>query len=988
MEKVLSVINGTINAFNMLLKQPVHSYCTLETTLGSQTFVCNDSSLVTFVKIHGVMSILSATDFSNNIDILTERLVPFLSRNGYAFQIMFTCDSSQGKAEIGDILQPSKNTLKNFGMEIDVLFEDWEKALGSYCRKEELYIALWTRPEVLNKEESKRAAKKKIKNSSDVLYTKYSQNPVGFMEALVDNHRQYVEAMQIAFSDIGFSYDFLDVHEAVKMLRKQVDSEYTGKEWKARLVGDPLPLGMPDYADLDLTNALLPSIPQQIFPREGYDIDRKTILIGDNYHSPFCIDLMPQKPYPFDKLYKDLHDKDFPWRISFLIEPDGLGKLKLFTILSSIFAFTNSINKQYNQAIKELEYLQLEQNETIVQFSIAFDTWINRHEDEALKKLSSNVNTFVGVVQSWGACEVVDVLGDPLLGVVSSISGLTPKSCAKRTAAPLVSAVSMLPIERQCSPWKSGSLCFRTPDGRPYPYSPSSSLQSSWIDIGFAPMGQGKSVLLNTYNFGFLTQPGLIDIPFLTIIDVGPSSQGLINLFKAALPDKKHLFVYERLSNEAKYSINPFDTPLGFRHPTANHKSFLVNLLILLCTPLDSDAPPTGTDGILMEAIERAYTNYDDKHNPKLFRYGLEKTVDEIVKTHNLCKDEFTTWWEITDQLFDLGYIHEAYQAQRHAMPLLEEIGAIVQEPQLQKKYLININGEDLPHYVWRSLADARRSYPVFAEPTKFDLGDAKVVSLDLDKVTPKEGVKAERQANIFFMLARFVGGSKFYFGKDDALAAPEKYKEYHLDIVSRIKREPKRICYDEAHRIFKSKSSLVNQIITDARESRKWNISIGLYSQEILDFPETIIELSSNVFMLGANTQKMVRLLSDMYHLNDTCQTELGRIGKPGRRGSKMICVFKTEQGKALQQILFSTLGSSMIWAFSSTAEDTAVRDRLIEEFGIAKTLKALSKYHGGGSIKGLAEKLKEEYAEKGQEVDVISLITHDLAEKIRIED
>lgn len=984
MEKIFSVINGTINAFNMLLKQPVYSYCSLETTLGSQTFVCNDSSLMTLVKINGVMSILSAADFDNNADILTERLIPFLSKKGYAFQVMFTCDSSRGREEVSNILQPSKNTLKNFGMEVDVLFDDWEKALGSYCRKEEFYIALWTRTEVLNKEENKREVKKKIKNSKDVLYTKHSQNPIGFMEGLVDYHKQYVEAMQIAFSDIGFSYEFVNVHDAVKLLRTQIDNEYTGKEWRARLVGDPLPLGLPDYADLDLTNALLPSIPQQIFPRDGYDIDRKTILIGDNYHSPFCIDLMPQRPYPFDKLYKDLHDKNFPWRMSFLLEPDGLGSLKLFTILSSVFAFSNSVNKQYNKAIQELEALELEHNKTIIQFSIAFDTWVNRHNEDALKELSSNANTFIGVVQSWGACETVDVLGDPLIGVVSSIAGLTPKSCAKRTAAPLDSAISMLPIERVCSPWKSGSLCFRTPDGRPYPYSPSSSLQSSWIDIGFAPMGQGKSVLLNTYNFGFLTQPGLVDIPYLTIIDVGPSSQGLINLFKAALPDKKHLFVYERLSNSSAYSINPFDTPLGFRYPTTNQKSFLVNLLILFCTPLNADAPPMGTDGILMECIEKAYKNFDDKNNPKLFRYGLESEVDKLVESYGLYKDEYTTWWEITDQLFNLCYYHEAYQAQRHAMPLLEEIGAVVQEPQLAKNYKIDINGEDLPHYVWRCLAEARKAYPVFAEPTKFDLGDAKVVSLDLDKVTPKEGVMAERQANIFFMLARFVGASKFYFGKDEAIQAPEQYREYHLERVTKIKREPKRICYDEAHRIFKSKNSLVNQIITDARESRKWNISIGLYSQEILDFPETIIELSSNVFMLGANTQNMVRVLSNIYHLNDICATELSRIGKPNKKGSKMICIFKTEQGKALQQILYSTLGSSMIWAFSSTAEDTAVRDKLIEEFGIAKALKALSKYYGGGSIKSLAEEMKQEFAEKGKEVDVISLIIKNISEKI----
>lgn len=55
-------------------------------------------------------------------------------------------------------------------------------------------------------------------------------------------------------------------------------------------------------------------------------------------------------------------------------------------------------------------------------------------------------------------------------------------------------------------------------------------------------MGGGKSVFLNALNFSFVTQAGLSRLPWQSIVDVGPSSSGLITLLKENLPEgKKHL---------------------------------------------------------------------------------------------------------------------------------------------------------------------------------------------------------------------------------------------------------------------------------------------------------------------------------------------------------------------------------------------------------------------------------------------------------------
>ena len=83
-------------------------------------------------------------------------------------------------------------------------------------------------------------------------------------------------------------------------------------------------------------------------------------------------------------------------------------------------------------------------------------------------------------------------------------------------------------------------------------------------------MGGGKSVFLNALNFAFVTQAGLSRLPWVSIIDVGPSSSGLITLLQENLPEnKKHLAAYHRLRMTEDFAINPFDTPLGCRYPVS-----------------------------------------------------------------------------------------------------------------------------------------------------------------------------------------------------------------------------------------------------------------------------------------------------------------------------------------------------------------------------------------------------------------------------------
>lgn len=213
---------------------------------------------------------------------------------------------------------------------------------------------------------------------------------------------------------------------------------------------------------------------------------------------------------------------------------------------------------------------------------------------------------------------------------------------------------------------------------------------------------------------------------------MGPSSSGLITLLKASLPpEKKHLAAYHRLRMTEDFAINPFDTPLGNRRPLPSHKAFLVNLLSLLATPLDAVAPADGVPGLVQRAIDLAYEDLSDKNHPRIYQPNVLPELHKLIEHENIALDASTTWWEIVDALFELGYVHQAIQAQRYAVPLLSDISTQIN----QNKGIQNTYDDELRQNVWRSIIDAIEAYVILKEPTAFDLGDAQIVSLDLDEV-------------------------------------------------------------------------------------------------------------------------------------------------------------------------------------------------------------------------------------------------------------
>ncbi len=943
------------------LKQTTESYCELETADSPTVLVNHDGTLLSIFRIEGISGLLGAEEFQRLVEGLTNALHPAMSRAGHALQVLFMQDKEKIHEVIRDIYAPAEATAARLNLKLDDLFSERVNYMGQYCAEEQLFVVLITRPFNLASDQLKAATKAKMKMLKEKKAPpfKYTQAVYAAVPEIRDTHSAFVRSFMNEIETFNILGTLLEVHEAVHAIRMTADPDFTAEDWRPSLPGDKLPVREINHFEGDVSDILWPSLAQQVIPREADILDRRTVQVGDKLYSSAYIDLFPKDIRPFMSLFNRILPTQIPWRISFLIESDGWGTLKLKGLLSSILTFSSAQNRLISDSVNLLKYISLNTDEAVVRLRVVATTWAPEGDLPLLRRRESEL---VKAIQGWGSTEVSEICGDPFEGFVAGMLAATMKSPAVASVAPLSDVVSMLPVTRPASPWKTGALLFRSPDGKPWPFQPGSSQQTTWIDLVYARPGSGKSVLSNTLNLALCMSAGLTRLPRIAIIDIGPSSSGLISLLREALPaEQRHLVAYHRLQMTSEYSINPFDTQLGCRYPTALERSFLVNFLTLLTTPLGAEKPYDGMPDLAGMIVDELYKSLADENNPTPYSPGLEEFIDGILEEIGFVRDSKSTWWEVTDALFSAGFIHEAMLAQRYAMPLLADAASICRTSAIEDLYekVTAPTGESLINAFSRMVSSAVREYPVLSRVTAFDLGEARVVSLDLDEVAKSGGDAADRKTSVMYMLARYVLARHYYLTEESVVTIPEQYKIYHLERIREIREDPKRIVYDEFHRTSHS-SAVRDQVIIDMREGRKWNVQISLLSQSVDDFDEIMIEFATSIYIMDAGPSQAIEKTTQIFGLSETAKVALRtRVHGPRQGGATFLAQFATKSGISIQ-LLTLTLGPIELWAFSTTAEDAAVRNQLYRHIGPSEARRFLALLFPNGSIlKELNERL-----------------------------
>lgn len=962
----MSYILKLMMPFQKALRKSVESFIRLETSDDERTLVAEDGSLLTLVRIDGSRQMIGEKEYAHIIESATIKIGSRFDRPGHAMQVFFVRDPERMAYHLKRMIRPSRMTAQASGLDLDDLFEERIRHLAKYLSHEEGYFVLWTRPSILTKSEIQRAAKEAKERKW--LPAGFAQNPLAAIDALRNRHKSFISSITGSLSEMGLKAEVIEVHDALRVIRDNIYPMRANEKWRACLPGDPIPPRAPQNAT-DMSDILWPPLRQQICAGDAKIINNTIVQIGDLIWAGADMTLGPMDASPFPMLLNRLFEANVPYRVSFLIEGGGAQAMAFRTFVAGIFSVTNALNKQVKFSLEALE--QLSRREPVVRLRISFATWAPKNDTRLLE---TRLSTLVQAVESWGYCQVSEFSGDPLESVMSSALGIHCAGTAPTAVAPMYEAMKLLPWQRPSSPFEYGAMLFRTPDGKVWPYQTGSNLTTTWFDLIFAQPGAGKSVLINTLNLGTVLTPGLSKLPFIAVVDIGPSSSGLISLIKEALPaSRQHEAGYYRLQMAHQFAINPFDTQLGCRFPLLDERSYLVELMTLLCTPPGHDKPYDGIQqlcGLVVDEMFRWRDDISANAEPRPYLARLDAEVDEALQKFNVHLPSDPYWWDVVDKMFDLGQYQIAGLAQRHAVPTLGDSITASRRPQIRsllEETSVGFSTESVINAFERMITSAIREYPILSSVTQFDISSTRICSLDLMDVAPQGDESANRQTAIMYMLARHVLVRSWWMGQESLQFVPEKFRLWHEQKLQDIAETPKRLCYDEFHRTSGS-SAVRGQVIRDVREGRKRGVQIVLASQLLDDFDQDMIDLATGVWVLGtAISDAAVEETVQRFGMTETAKNVIRyKLTGPKSTGAPALFVLGTTEGR-YEQHLINTLGPIELWAMSTSVEDVAIRNRLYTRVGAGRARQILAVTFPGGSARTEIKRRVMMRSEKG---------------------
>lgn len=966
-DKIFYLFDSIIQHASRTFKRNPKSFIDIETIENDHTLVMRDSTLLTALRIDGASVTMGNDEFVNVLEDLERRIDAYSGNGIHYFSFWFHFDPDGGNAALKPLFDAAKGTAKSLELDLADVLDEQHRVMSPYCHHEEALLLIWTTPSGLSRVES--AIDKRDRNSARIglPLAKQAQDLAAAVSTLTRRHETIVEKLYEDLAALDITSTILDKIEFLRILRGSIDREYTSSNWRPSLPGDPVAAEVSVAYRQDMSTLLWPKLSEQVFPRAPEHYDTQKVAIGNTLYAPMTIKYMQKDPKPFHSLFIDLKEGGVPWRAHFLIRNDGMSIFRFRIALAILLRVTPAVENKYIIAAKDyLERLR-DRGENIVKFQISLCTWGPLNNPDLVERRQARL---IAAVQAWGGCDLETAEGDSLETMLCSTPGGTLGSVANITATPLYEALRMCPITRPASRWKKGSGIFRTNDGKVMPRESITSYQASQNSLICAPMRFGKSVIMNYLNYILILDAANREIPYVSILDIGPSSSGLISLLYHALPKRlRHYVMYELLKNTEDYAINPLDTPLGLRYPLSFHLVYLRNLMDMLMMPDDGTGVPDGADGFCIQLIEYAYKVKAAKTSANIYQPMVLPEVDRLLEEYDFNAGETPKWWDVVDFLFDKGYTREAGLAQRYAVPDMRALISLAKDSRMTAAYKdtkARVTDEPLGDYVARKLTEATTKYPILSIPTKFDIGEARVISLNLEEVTAGKGPAAERRAGVMYLLGYHVLTNRFFMDEESLkeMAGPVgkyqiDYRNHHQNIIGSLRRMTKRFCIDEVKRV-RYIQPMVTQIDQAIVEGPKRKIEIMQASQFPDDFSVTSRKVATNKYIIGSDSRDYANSLVKEFELSPTIRNHIYNLRRPNRHGARFIALSSTDKGEyAHPQVC--TLGPTFLWACTSNRDDAYVRDRLYAEIGATAARSLLVELYPGGNIDDEVQRRRE---------------------------
>lgn len=963
------------------LKASINDYCDLETSTNG-ALVAKDGSMATVLRYDGFRSLMGKAEFDHLTDELAAQLRGFMGSRGHQIQVVFIRDDDVHD-EVARYLAPMRETAEALGFDMADLLDEKQEVMSHYCMFEAVYFVLWTRPSVLDPVELKMSKAE----TSDII-RKYklpsminAQSPLRPIRFLLDRHESFVSTVVLEIERLKGAISRVDVHSALCNAKRIIDTN-TPLSWKPQLEGDDRVFMWKERrAPRDISECMHRRIDDQLFGAPSVNGNRKGIggvsdtkacRIGNRLFGPMQMKVPPQRIMTFSTLFSTLNNlgvtnadgrtRPIPWVLSFMIEGDGLKGLMFREIFAGILKMAGKENN--GNIVAACSALKRYQNSShggaVVKMQCVAMTWVDYHTPNCEQQLALRRSKLSRALQGWGNCTVEEELGDPTAGVFSCIPGLSMSSVARASAPPLADLARMLPISRPASPFSRATSLLRTLDGKLMPWEVFSDSQSTWLTLIFGGPGSGKSVWANRLNEEMCLLGGLKRLPYICVVDIDISSAGFVSLIEDVMPPDlraKGLAVYKRVQNTEAYRVNPFDTQLGCRKPLPSERAFMINQLLLLATPparLEASSHPHRyMDAFVAGVIDKAFDALSDKvpgGRPKEAQLAVNSVIEKKARELDLPVHEATTWWEVVDMFSTRGYYYEAAVAQRYAVPTLFDIMTIAASLQEDFKSAV----DDMPVFdEFKIMMDTvATNFPIFYGHTQYDIGESRIMAIDLQDVVSQGSVAAKRQSALMYMMAINAFMRKVNICKEDLELIDPVYFNFHKRRVEELAEDYKRLFIDEYHKTG-GLDALRNAVLIFGRESRKWNLEVVLASQLPQDF-DGMAELATSIVILDSGNEQTRGRIKRIFGLSDVEVIALKNNvngAKPGI-GATFLAKLKTKDAE-LSQLFTATSGGIEMWGLTTTAEDRALRSRLYDNMSKPVARMILNERFPRGSCK-----------------------------------
>ena len=977
---MIGAIAKALAGLSLSLRQPISSFNDIETSHGD-ALVSKHGDYVSWVRIDGTRRALDGMDVDRVATALRVDLSGTLDVRGHALCGFYISDPDAAAGEIARVnLDACREVARQQALDMHDILGERAALWPRKMRWEQVYFVLWTKKAVLTKEE-----RRQVRDEQDAMVRAVPQ--VGdcqrfFLrsEIMAARHAAYVSRVTRALRNNDVATTPVTAHAALKLAREVLYRETAGSAWKATLPGDKvMPRAPEEDGKVTPASLLWPSLGSQLFHLEAVVTGGNQSAIGGYEYAHVDMDLGPEDPRSFIELSKALADDRIPWRGMMVLEGGGRSGMAVKEGAASLLGIFPQ-NADLRRAFAELAVARAEHNHIAVKLRASFTTWAPAGDTRLLRRRAS---LLAQRLEGWGGCKASTVAGDALEGVMSSVPGLSLTSTGNPAMAPLGSALAMLPWNRTASPWEYGSVLFRKPDGCLWPYDPSGGAKRPQVcDIFVAPPRTGKSVLANTINLGLCLSPAVLGangarLPLIGKLDIGPTALGFVRLVQEALgPERRHEAIHVTMQLAAGYEVNIFDLQVGCEYPLPLEKSFQNNFLALATLPPDATTPFEGMSQLIPLVIEEAYRLCTDSdvpgQSPKRYRRGVEPAVDRAVAAHVIELHGEDPWWrDVVTALCGAGEWRLAEVAQRHAVPILQDLIQAVRTDQVQDAFAelkINVTSERVTTTFTRYVTDLIKRYPTLNAPTRLDFGPARVIVMDMAAVAPTGSAQSNRQAEMMYMLGRHILARNFFLHPEYAEFVPEAVRPYHLARFQEIKETVKRLDYDEWHRT-KGSPQVQAQAELDVREGPKHNIQLGFASQELDDMSAKIVGQSTGRFILKAGDEAEAEKIIKRFNLSDAgAATVRHSLGGPGPEGAPFLAILQADDQR-WEQKLVNQLGPVELWALSTTPDDTALRERVYGRVGFSEGLRRLARVFPAGSAQKEIERRMGERMRRGEQ-------------------